>query len=255
MPWTTTDWIHHAAITALLVAWTGFGCTLHVNMVAPETTPESVVVVESPHHEVVEITEETIHTDGDPIAAQEATDPAHVQVEWRGSWYDARILRENTLDDGSRLVLITYVGYDNTWDEWVPPSRIRSIAHDGIPPRVNPPTPDKGEQLTATAQDDSCPSQMPSKLASLSCTCTPSQIQSGSTVWGTDTYTSDSALCAAAFHSGVIGADGGPIEVRSAPGCTHYLGSERQGVASKGYGSWSGSFYFPARSQGECPSI
>ena len=41
-------------------------------------------------------------------------------VEWQGRWYPAAILES----DGERT-LIHYIGYDSSWDEWVPPERIR----------------------------------------------------------------------------------------------------------------------------------
>jgi hypothetical protein len=43
-----------------------------------------------------------------------------IEVEWRGRWYPAAILKRA----GSRT-LIHYAGYDASWDEWVPPARIR----------------------------------------------------------------------------------------------------------------------------------
>ncbi len=44
-----------------------------------------------------------------------------VEVEWQGTWYDARVLEV----DGNRYY-ITYIGYDSSWDEWVGASRIRA---------------------------------------------------------------------------------------------------------------------------------
>lgn len=46
---------------------------------------------------------------------------ARVSVEWSGRWYPAQILQAK---DGRYL--IRYDGYGSNWDEWVPPSRIRS---------------------------------------------------------------------------------------------------------------------------------
>src|SRR5262249_42039922 len=45
---------------------------------------------------------------------------AKVEVEWHGNWYAAEILRVN-----GASTLIHYTGYDSSWDEWVPPERIR----------------------------------------------------------------------------------------------------------------------------------
>jgi hypothetical protein len=44
-----------------------------------------------------------------------------VKVEWKGSWFDASILEI----DGERH-LITYTGFDSSWDEWVSAERIQS---------------------------------------------------------------------------------------------------------------------------------
>jgi hypothetical protein len=43
-----------------------------------------------------------------------------VEVEWKKKWYPAKVLR---LD--GQLALIHYTGYDESWDEWVGPKRIR----------------------------------------------------------------------------------------------------------------------------------
>ena len=61
-------------------------------------------------------------------------------------------------------------------------------------------------------------------------------------VWGTNPYTSDSAVCRAARHAGVIGAGGGVVHVSPAPGQQSYAGSTRNGVKTDSYGPWSGSF-------------
>ena len=51
----------------------------------------------------------TLHAVGDQI-----------KVEWNGSWWDANILEI----DGERH-LITYMGFDSSWDEWVTNERIQ----------------------------------------------------------------------------------------------------------------------------------
>lgn len=87
-----------------------------------------------------------------------------------------------------------------------------------------------------------CPSTMPGGVSDLQCTC-PATDRTGS-VWGTDTYTDDSALCAAAVHAGVIPAAGGVIRAQAAPGRDSYSGSLRNGVSTSHYGSWSRSVVF-----------
>ena len=46
-----------------------------------------------------------------------------VEVEWEGQWYRAEVLAEKK--DEFR---IHYLGYDDTWDEWVTPKRMRAFA-------------------------------------------------------------------------------------------------------------------------------
>lgn len=65
---------------------------------------------------------------------------------------------------------------------------------------------------------------------------------SSGTVWGTDIYTDDSAVCVAAVHAGAITTDGGVIRVTMLEGQESYTGSERNGVTTQDYDSWGGSF-------------
>ncbi len=62
-------------------------------------------------------------------------------------------------------------------------------------------------------------------------------------VWGTDLYTDDSSICTAAVHTGRINqASGGTVTIEIRPGATSYTGSARNGVSSRAYGGWSGSY-------------
>lgn len=62
------------------------------------------------------------------------------------------------------------------------------------------------------------------------------------TIWGTDTYTADSAVCTAALHAGIITDRGGQLTVTIAPGQPAYRGSTRNGVRSSDYGSYGESY-------------
>ena len=65
-------------------------------------------------------------------------------------------------------------------------------------------------------------------------------------VWGSGTYTSDSSVCSAAVHAGLIAVeDGGRVVIEITPGDASYEGSEANAVTSTEYGSWPGSFTFP----------
>jgi hypothetical protein len=61
-------------------------------------------------------------------------------------------------------------------------------------------------------------------------------------VWGSGPYTSDSNVCRAARHAGVIGARGGLVQLTPAPGQDSYAGSTRNGVTSSNWASYGSSF-------------
>ncbi|DAC11057.1 MAG TPA: hypothetical protein D7I09_01695, partial [Candidatus Poseidoniales archaeon] len=61
-----------------------------------------------------------IQPDNHPFRAQHVVGE-HLQVEWNGAWFDARIIEV----DGDRYK-ITYDGYDSSWDEWVTTARMRA---------------------------------------------------------------------------------------------------------------------------------
>jgi hypothetical protein len=86
----------------------------------------------------------------------------------------------------------------------------------------------------------------------------PPQGAATSSVWGTDIYTDDSAICPAAVHAGVITfSTGGAVYIEIRPGQASYAGSQRNGVISSNYGGWSGSFVFvtgSGQSQGQLPA-
>lgn len=66
----------------------------------------------------------------------------------------------------------------------------------------------------------------------------------GGRVWGTDVYTTDSALCAAALHAGAISASGGEVTVRPSAGRPAYQGSSRNGVTTGSWGAYGASYLF-----------
>lgn len=75
-------------------------------------------------------------------------------------------------------------------------------------------------------------------------TC-PAQGALSGRLWGTDFYTDDSSICTAAVHAGLItAAAGGTVTIEIRPGASSYPASSRNGVSSRGYGSWRRSFVF-----------
>lgn len=66
-------------------------------------------------------------------------------------------------------------------------------------------------------------------------------------VWGTGTYTTDSSVCTAAVHAGLITfEDGGSVVAEITPGADSYTGSNANGVKTSDYGKYASSFTFPA---------
>ena len=72
------------------------------------------------------------------------------------------------------------------------------------------------------------------------CTCA-SDAMSGS-VWGSDVYTSDSSVCAAARHAGAVSINGGAVVLTGEDGQESYEGSERNGVTTRDWRSYGSSF-------------
>jgi hypothetical protein len=66
--------------------------------------------------------------------------------------------------------------------------------------------------------------------------------QNGS-VWGTDVYTSDSPICSAAIHAGVVTvATGGDATITIEGAQTAFKGSTKNGITSNDYGEYGSSF-------------
>ncbi len=52
------------------------------------------------------------------------------------------------------------------------------------------------------------------------------------TIFGTDTYPSETPICMAALHSGAVDREGGVVTIQLNPGSEWYKGAERNGIAS-----------------------
>jgi hypothetical protein len=70
------------------------------------------------------------------------------------------------------------------------------------------------------------------------------QLCTSGSVWGSETYTSDSKVCKAAIHSGVLKPAGGKAKVIIKGGEKSYKGSQKNGISSADYGAWTRSFEF-----------
>ncbi len=100
-----------------------------------------------------------------------------------------------------------------------------------------------------------CPAQfnmLPKEQAVMGflCRCPPEAI--GGMVWGNQIYTTDSSLCRAARHAGVIDHKGGLVKVKAALGCRFYQGSTRFGIKTAPWGPYASSFFFPGYGTGRC---
>lgn len=61
-------------------------------------------------------------------------------------------------------------------------------------------------------------------------------------IWGTDIYTLDSSLCAAAIHTGAISNAGGAVLATYQPGQDSYAATVHNGIETIDYGPWGSSF-------------
>jgi hypothetical protein len=88
-----------------------------------------------------------------------------------------------------------------------------------------------------------CPDRLATGTNALHCVC-PSEATATGSVWGSDVYTDDSAICRAALHAGAVGTDGGPVYVVEAAGQTSYPAVTRNSVAGASWPSWGRSIAF-----------
>lgn len=88
----------------------------------------------------------------------------------------------------------------------------------------------------------------PAEGGFVECACNGNETGS---VWGSGPYTSDSDLCVAARHAGVIGAQGGPVAAFGVGGQDAYPGSTQNGVTTSTWGSFGSSFDFVRTQAGQ----
>jgi len=91
-----------------------------------------------------------------------------------------------------------------------------------------------------------CPRNMKGRFSprgqALRCSCSPRQMVGS--VWGTRRYTTDSSVCKAARHAGVIGRNGGNVTVYSGGGCRSFIGTTRYGIRTGRWGPYKTSYAF-----------
>jgi len=102
--------------------------------------------------------------------------------------------------------------------------------------------------IPASAQDiQSCPRNakgltgLPSGQA-LRCLCSAGQMRGS--VWGSGRYTTDSSVCRAARHAGVVSRTGGIVRIYAGGGCRRFDGSVRNGIKTGRWGPYRRTFGF-----------
>ncbi|MEM7595189.1 MAG: LCCL domain-containing protein [Cyanobacteria bacterium P01_A01_bin.83] len=63
-------------------------------------------------------------------------------------------------------------------------------------------------------------------------------------IWGTNTYTTNSAICSTAVHAGMISASGGVVSIELKEGQEFYTGSTKNQIASEDHARTDISFTF-----------
>ncbi|XP_063794809.1 uncharacterized protein LOC134956785 [Pseudophryne corroboree] len=84
-------------------------------------------------------------------------------------------------------------------------------------------------------------------------TCPPGCLGTSASVWGTNNYTDDSAICRAAIHDGAGTDQGGNVTINFFFGQKSYNGTTRNGMTSKDFGVWDRTFTFPTPSNPPTP--
>jgi LCCL domain len=111
------------------------------------------------------------------------------------------------------------------------------------PDNSNTPPPSSTAKGTPTTWEASATSLNAKDGETFTLQCSPGG--TAGSVWGSDIYTSDSSICTAAVHSGLINyQEGGTVTIELRPGRSIYGCSERNGVVTSPFGSYQHSFVF-----------
>ena len=112
-----------------------------------------------------------------------------------------------------------------------------------------------GAPAKPLASDGDCPSSF-SKAGKdeVTCTCGKAGGRNG-TVYGAHPFTADSSICASARALGLVGADGGKVTAKAAPGCSKYNALVANGITTNAWAAYGKSFVFPAKGAAACPTV
>ena len=76
------------------------------------------------------------------------------------------------------------------------------------------------------------------------CRCNENRMKSPGTVYGDGRYTTDSNLCTAAQHAGVLQATGGELTVHTDEGCKRFAAAAKNGITSREWAAYGMSYAF-----------
>ncbi len=137
---------------------------------------------------------------------------------------------------------------------------VPAFAQDSQPTDPTPPTSmetDPEPTSLPIEADEVTPPDAPAHAVALTCDQTAQTLEgepgttfrgvcpldcTQATVWGTDLYTDDSAICVAAIHSGVLTTAGGPVIVTILEGQSAYPSSWQNDIQSQTWREWNRSF-------------
>src|SRR5436190_16475510 len=155
-----------------------------------------------------------------------------------------RTLNQFTMNRGVALFIIVIVvsatGCSKLKNENTTPAAGGGHTASSSSPSVAPPPSAQG---TPTTWEANATSLNGADGQTMTLSCSPGGTPH--TVWGSDIYTTDSSICTAAVHSGLITfQQGGTVTIELRPGLKIYGTSERNGVTTSSYGGWQQSFVF-----------
>jgi LCCL domain len=122
-------------------------------------------------------------------------------------------------------------------------ARTPSLSSGSAPPGDPPSEPIDDNQVIEAGCTFNA-SQIKGEPGSLHQVVCPPGCDKKAVVFGTDVYTSDTPICAAAMHAGAISDRGGAMTVMLEPGRLAYRGSKRHGVESRDWGTYRASYRF-----------
>jgi len=142
--------------------------------------------------------------------------------------------------------LQAYVGSERngikslSYGKWRRSFYAQSIGDDGQPTTPAATLPDENTARVDCSHRGSVVGTQ--KGASLTIICPGGCADGSFGLWGSNPYTADSNVCAAAIHAGTIPSTGGQVVVTLVEGQPSYAGSTKNGILARDYGKYGLSF-------------